>query len=439
MFHVEHFSILLCMSFSLAHAEDFASELLPVWEPSLISAVSSCNSVPAREHTAQGWQALIMGDQEWARCQFETAANAEEIAAMPRLGLLLCGDTAQREPLLALLKEASLNPAEAFYVETLLRFLGGDMKGAAEDFQQRAEQFRADRFSAYWSILLMHYSGERDKALRSAQTLLQRYPEDGLAHFLRALMEEDYGKDRKVTDEALRSARRCTEIFPSSAMAHQLYGHLLFISGHAEQSLQAFRATMMKTDGTLYYTAALYEATALWCLKQDDASLERRRSLNSELNLTTCPKTEAEWLWRWEVNTLPLRILITRPELPTATEIRLAKKAATPTKTWKEDTVTLLYRDTLELILVARLRHDASFLNKAEEKFHAFVQAGCPSASPMAVTCYHRAAEAMAISLHTARAELFSSETRDIWNQNRQEATRPASRLLPPIIPERLK
>ncbi len=438
MFHMEHFSLFLCAAtaLSVGNAEVLASEMLPPqWEDSLVAAASSCSNEESRTLTARGWQALLMGDDDLARTQFEVALARDEQALMARCGLLLLGDASQRELIESSLESAGLNPSEVFYVESFFKFLSGDREGAAKDFRERTRTFRADFFAGYWGIVLSHYCGQEAAARELCQSLLEREPQNPMLLFLRALSEE---QESAVSEEALQAAKRCTELLCTEAMPFQLYGHLLFRSGRVEESVEVFESARQKADGTLFYAASLYKATALWCLHRDQESLDLRRELNASMVLTKAPQSDAERLWRWEVNTLPLRILVLRKELPTGTEIRLAVKAATPETKWEEDAAVLLYRDALAAVLYARLKKDARQLNKAEECYKRFLAMGAGDAAPMSKSCYLRAKAALEIALNAARAELFSEQTKDIWNSNKEELLQqPTSRLLPPPIPDR--
>lgn len=437
MFHVEQFSLFLCVAsaLSVVNAEDFSSvTLFPNLQETYLVTASSCTSDTARQHVARGWQNTLLGDNDTARCEFELALQEDSEAAMAHLGLMMLGDMSQRAALEKALEEASLTPAELFYLETFLKFLNGEPKAAAEDFVAHATQYRADCFSHYWAILLGHYCGLKEQSQQLCEALLKRYPDDATAHYLRALQEEANGE---ISEEALASARRCTELLPESAMAFQLYGHLLFRHGNHAEAAKVFHETRQKADGALYFSAALYEATTLWCMGRDQESLDLRRELNADMVLTAAPQNDAERLWRWEVNTLPLRILVLRKELPSAVEIRLAKKAATPEKNWPEDKAVQLYRDALSLLLHARVQKRAQLIEKAEQTIDAFAACAPQFADGLSLTCYNRAAEALQISLNAVKAEFFSATTKDIWQSNQAEATKPSSRLLPPIIPKR--
>ena len=460
MFHMEHFSLFLCAAtaLSVGNAEVLASEMLPPqWEDSLVAAASSCSNEEGRTLTARGWQALLMGDDDLARTQFEVALARDEQALMARCGLLLLGDASQRELIESSLESAGLNPSEVFS-ENISLGDGSDSWMAATNttvqyaamlspetgklelarhmhFTGFSGMFRADFFAGYWGIVLSHYCGQEAAARELCQSLLEREPQNPMLLFLRALSEE---QESAVSVKALQAAKRCTELLCTEAMPFQLYGHLLFRSGRVEESVEVFESARQKADGTLFYAASLYKATALWCLHRDQESLDLRRELNASIVLAKAPQSDAERLWRWEVNTLPLRVLVLRKELPTGTEIRLAVKAATLEAKWEEDAVVLLYRDALAAVLYARLKKDARQLNKAEECYKRFLAMGAGDAAPMSKSCYLRAKAALEIALNAARAELFSEQTKDIWTSNKEELLQqPTSRLLPPPIPDR--
>lgn len=401
----------------------------------------------AQRLTNLGLEFFLCGDTEAARAAFTQADATGNTSPLNDVGKILCAESkeARGEALAALnatMENASLTPQEEFFLKALLLFINGDTRGAAEEFLSHAEQYRHDRFSRAWGILLLHYSA-KDKAtqqrvLNLASEFYTRFPENGTAAYLRALSEEFFPKEQ-ISDEALMAARTAAQEkhLPTLQM---LRGHLLFRAGRAQEASDVFRVVREHAETNCYtdLAAGLYEATALWCCGKTDASLQLRRKLNAAVTLKAAPQTDAERLWRWEINFLPLRVMVTRPERITYTEIRAAKKAATG----QGGDDLLSYRDCLVNLVLARYHAQkgkkglaSQFLNHAES-FYQRLQEKKNALTPFELTLYSRACQACELGILTVRAELFQT-TSETWRERKAELEKPSSMLLPPVLPER--
>lgn len=429
------------------NAEDFVSAdvLVPRWEPALVAACSSCVSESGRAYTAQGWQSLLLGDAESARCLFELGLEHElkagAASVMPRCGLLLCGDVSQRTALESEIDEAGLSPAELFYVGTLLRFLNHDVQGAAAEFAEHSLQYRADAFSRYWAVLLYHYAGDDARARELAQDWLGRHADDAVGHFLLALTAEFYGGSLSADDAALSAAERAAALLPSCAAVHLLRAHLLFGAGKEEPCLQSLERARACGAGVLYVSASLYEATLLQSMGRDEDSLALRRSLNAECALESAPQDDVAVLQRWEVMTLPLRVLVQREKAASPSEFRAAVNAATPKKSWPEDAAARAYVDVLSNVLLARMKNDGRFIERAEASEKEFERLSAQlkkSASPMCSTCLERARTACKLSILSAKFFVYRDSS-SVWQEDMQEfLSLPQVRCLPPVLPKKL-
>lgn len=443
MFHVEHFLACLLLGAAVAplpySAEFFSPEIQPQHPVVLGGDVSQ----ETQRLTNLGLEYLLLGDTESARAAFRSAAQSDCISPLDDVGLMLTAESAEqrahyRTQLSEDLDENSLTPQEAFYLKTLLLFAQGDISGAAEEFLLHAEHYRNDRLSRCWGIVLLHYSARdtetQQRCTESASEFVRQFPDDALAAYARALCDEF---SESVSEEGLHYAEQAAKTLPA---ATALYGHLLFRAGRYQECAQLFHMEQSRAEKNSYASvaAALYEATALWCEGRTGDSLRVRRALNASMQLSAEPKTQAEILWRWEANFLPLRVMVTRPEKIAYTEIRAAKKAATG----QGSPVLTEYRDCLVNLVLARYHAQkgkkglaSRFLEDAEKNLSRMREYK-PTELGLQQSCYKRACEACERGLFYVRAELFKS-TSEIWKEKWDESEQVSSLLLPPVLPVR--
>ncbi len=423
------------------------------------------------EHIFHGLQDILLGWDESAYCRFCAAVDADPGCALAHLGKLLTSSTtpsaAEIDTLRKLIRDdLAMTPAESALVSTGLILLAGDRNSAAREFRQRIVKWRADTLSACWAVLLLHdgyeESGNPRTGQKHAMELIQQlwlkhrcnHPCSAIVCYLRALVEETAPT---VSEEALQSAQYAAQLLPHHPSPQLLYGHLLLRSGRVHDSIEHFRkaaelaAKLRVAQGSapdeppyvwpLEMRAHLYEATALWMDGQFDAALAARRRMNAWPLSQEQLMTQGGSLIRWEANTLPLRILVLRPELPTQSEINAAVKAATPNPPLENDAV-LHVRDCLRFALVAKLRakagrdSEASRCIQAAEKSCALLREAEESARRAgALSSWLRACEACDIAINAAKAAAYDS-TSEIWEQNLRRAARPTSLLMPPVIPQ---
>lgn len=444
MFHMEQF-LLLLLGVAVAPLPCSAEFFSVDTRPQEMIVCGGEVTPEAQRLTNLGLEFFLCGDTATARAAFSQADDTGNTSPLNDVGKLLCAESKEaRTEALATLNEkmenASMTPQEEFFLKALLLFINGDTRGAAEEFLSHAEQYRNDRLSRAWGILLLHYvandEGTQQRVLNLASEFYTRFPESGTAAYLRALSEEFFPTE-KISDDALAAAALAAKIFPAAQMLH---GHLLFRAGRAEEAADVFHVIRERAEKNSYanFSAGLYEATALWCRGKTTASLQLRRELNAAITLKAAPHTDAERLWRWEINSLPLRVMVTRPERITYTEIRAAKKAATGQG--GDDLIS--YRDCLVNLVLARYHAQkgkkglaSQFLAKAEANYQHF-QEKKSAITPFELTLRSRAGQACELGILTVRAELFQT-TSETWKERKAELEKPTSLLLPPVLPER--
>lgn len=452
MFHVEHFYLtFLCAalcSYS-AGAAEFSDE-----SPALPSAVALGGAANAEETrlTNSALYLLLLGEDERAASLLRSAQSKGAQSPLTNVALLLCtqDDTERRETLRTLnehFDENALTPPEAFYTKSFLALLAGDIATAANEFREHAERFRGDRLAACWDILLHHYTDksaeDRTKTRARAEELLNRCKDDGTAAFVCALTDE-FAEHGQVSTMALHAATFAVESLPKEIAAKRLYGHLLFLSGDIEKARSMFHMARAQSEKQSYhwYAAGLYEATCNSVLGHTREALQLRREMNACAGVPERPQTRAEILARWEVNSLPLRVLVTRAEKFDLSDIKAAALAATPKHLPDTADAALCYRNTLVQILMARYHHRIGQTARAGKELEAashtleqLREKKPESHERFLLSCHTRACEACQTALHLVRAEVFPT-TSAIWREHAAESRRSASLLLPPVIPQ---
>ncbi len=349
---------------------------------------------------------------------------------------------------------------------TLLRVLRGEQRGAGEEFASRAEQHRRDWLSGCWAALLLHdgydavgqpLAGQK-RALELARSLYISHSDKSLVCYIRALVEETAPQ---VTNEALDAARKAADMLPGHPAPQLLLAHLLYRRGEGEWAIPplqlavqfaeqahrnvphgTFKASLISSP--LEVRARLYLATLLARQGRAGESKAALETLRPDPTADVVAfSAEPAWpLLHWEARTLPLRLLMLRPELPTNVEVTEAVKFSEKFSPLAKDDLVRSYHDCLRFCVVARQRaaegklQQANRCIKAAEDSLAKLQKamGDPSASPLLVTCRARAVEACTMALLAAKAAAYI-DTADIWLKSLEDAERPAGYLMPPVLP----
>ncbi len=440
--------------------------------PPLIAMASDHEE--CRTQVQNGIRDLLMSWDEMARVHFHSAVQHDGSNALARCGLMLTeGATAEHRDALEqiLSDDPPLTPPEAALLSTWLRLMQGGAIGAGEEFADRATQYRNDTLSACWAIRLLHDRYDeigskplphQERAREIARQLYARRAQDPLIAYLRGWIEESAPT---VSDEALGAAGAAAETMPEHPSAQLLYGHLLFRRGDYQQALpylhraaeSAAVARQNVPHGTfcpsgntaetapiwpLELRAKLYESTVLWLSGQKRDSLLLQRDLlrlaqQSEEQVTHSP---AAALLHWEARTLALRLLMLSPQLPTDAQIKAATDAASGIS--RKDSLNHL-RDCLRFCLVARQRAAAGkqaqalrCIQSAENSMKQLLASfsNVAGEAPYLLSCHQRAQEACQLAILAAKAAAYS-ETAEIWLQSLRHAQRPASLLMPPVLP----
>ncbi len=468
--HVPHGTFIL--SLLLLGNMVSAQENVPV--PKLITVASD------NEQTAHLLQSalndLLMGWDERARLCFYEITKSEPDSVLAWAGQMLTdGATAEsRDALERILSaDAPATPQESALLSTWLRLVRGDRSGAGEEFAERAATFRNDILSACWAVVLLHGGydevsknplPDQKKALDIARKLHERHPQYPLVSYLRGWVESDAPAP---SAEAFAAAQTAAEALPEHPAAQLLYGHLLFRRGSLEDSLAYIQRAVstaekarqnvpcgtMEQGGTGSYPlemwpleirARLYESTVLWLLGRQKESLKNQAQLLkwAESIQPAHETAPGAILLCWEAKTLPLRLLMLSPKVPSNAQVAAASKAALVAKPAKGEPLVEV-RDCLRFCLVARQRVAAgkgsealSCIKAAELSLQRLegVKSFCEGQGGYVLSAWTRAHEACQMAVLAAKAAAYRNTT-DVWSQSLEAAERPATMLMPPVLP----
>ena len=391
-----------------------------------------------------------MGDTEQASTAFQQALQVDSDCILAHVGMLMSTTTGSEayKTHLARLNElmpgAVLTPVEEWYLSTLLQYIGGDLHGAATAFKERAARYRRDTLAACWDIVLNHYADKEgtEEITRRAEALIERYPQNPLLHFCRALLEEC---STPPSERALTCALKASEALPGNPAAHLLAGRLLCNAGRAEEAVELFRKTLDNTsaDSEAYVIAQLSLISALvqqhsrnsWV----DALKEARKIAQKA---SSCALTgNSGVLLHWEGRTALLRLLVLQKTPPAGQAINTAAKACNAPE---GDPVRIVQDCLVEAIRARSLsetnRKSAALeqLTKAEKHYQELQRAGeeIKKKGGMSAACVRRAEQVCMAAMYCAKIALYPS-TADIWQDHLNEVLQiPQLRFLPPVLPQ---
>ncbi len=477
----------ILLALSCAHLYAQAENTSP---PSVILSMASDNEV-VRTETQLGMRDLLMAWDEMARLHFRTAVSADPTSPMAWCGLMLTeGVTPEARAALEQILEGgvALTPQESALLSIFLKLVQGDRSGAGEEFARRAEVYRADVLSQCWAVFLLHDGyervGSRWHAMRTqkraqdmAWKLYQQRGLDAIAEKGRVWSLQDELASYMLAwvnesaplpnDHAMWASKELSTMMPEHPSVHLLLGHHFFKLRQFSEAISCFRqasklaeqarknvphGTLEQGDGKEYpvemcpleLRAKLYLSTVLWLDGQRRESLWLQSELlrytrNIQTELASAPGAV---LLRWEAASLPLRLLMLDKKLPSDAQVAAASKAAVPAVTESNDPL-LDVRDCLRFCLVARQRAATGkgtqarrCIEAAEASFKRLTEARsrCEGQGAYVLSAWTRAHEACQQAIFAARAAAFP-DTSEIWLNSLEDASRPASMLMPPVLP----
>ena len=393
-----------------------------------------------------GLQEYLLQNHEGAQLYFQKALQADADCLFAHLGMLLF--TPSRTPMFRqhlaelnqLIDRVGLTPVEEWYFSRFLQLINGDLEGAAKSFQYHAATFRRDTMAAAWDIILSHYAGEqRETIITRADKFLERLPDNPMAHYCRAFVEE---YQNPPSEKALKCAQKASEMLNAHQAAELLLGHLLRASGQPEAALRHFSIVSNSQYPQLRNTARLSIPCLHWASSRTSdhkqALLAARKAAESAPS--KAPETDAETLMHWESSTLLLRMLVLQQSPPGSRAIRMA---ASLCKT-QPDTPLDLTKQCLIAAVQTRVLADSGqltkagqYLEKSRNLLDRLEREGELQAASNAMQrcCYQRALKACRGAVLRAQTALYT-DSRDIWQTRLDELLNaPDSRFLPPVLP----
>ena len=420
-------------------------------------AITSAVNIPVSSEFTEvqnlvnlGLQCSVMGDTEQASTAFQQALQVDSDCILAHVGMLISTPTGSGayKTHLARLNElmpgAVLTPVEEWYLSTLLQYIGGDLHGAATAFKERAARYRRDTLAACWDIVLNHYAYKEgtEEITRRAEALLERYPENPLVHFCRALLEDC---STPPSERALTCGLKATEALPGNPAARLLAGRLLCNAGQAEDAVVLFRKTLDNTsaDSEAYVIAHLSLISALVQQHSRNSWVEALKEARKiAQKASSCPLTgNSGVLLHWEGRNTLLRLLVLQKTPPARQAINTAAKACNAPD---GDPVRIVQNCLVEAIrarsLAATNRKSAALeqLSKAEKHYQELQRAGeeIKKKGGMSAACVRRAEQVCMAAMYRAKIALYPS-TADIWQDHLNEVLQiPQPRLLPPVLPQ---
>lgn len=462
MFHVEHFPPFLGIAAAClisCYAEN--SPALPYPNPEQIfhHVALSTPEAETSQLVNAGLQDLLIGYHARARIYLEEAIDRDPQCALAYCGLLMMEqkDRASYSDLLRRLTECMAQyiptPKELFYVETFLKVLNGDVAGAATDFRNHAQQYRADIAAKCWALLLTYDSdihpyddkgnpsAQQKQLLEQAEELVRTHMEHPLVHSVRALIEQHA---HVPSEQAVSSAHAASQLNPNPATL-LLYGHFLFLTEQYEIAADIFNLAENDSTDSSYHRlcAHLYKVAAL----KKSGRLNQATASAQQFSFEISDSDNSEKiLYLWEYSTMPLRLILSETKLHSATEIRTANQFATQILNSVPNTHALhsMKQCLLHCVQAQHLfqknrktvaQHELDKAENALQQFSAELENLSHQGSMMRM-CSQRALYICLHAIHKTKAQLYPN-TAEVWNQNAADVATQRTRdshILPPAI-----
>lgn len=449
---------ILCLALAMhCWAEDntLPKQAIPTTGNPLVRLAVIAQNPEVSRQLNLGFQCCLLQYQEKARHHFKQALTADSSCLMAHVGMLMVhpsGTAPYKEHLNAineLVEQVPLTPVEEWYLSTFLQYVAGDVSGAALTFKERASIYKRDVMAACWDLILNHYTAEQGGDLISrANQLIAQYPDNALAYFCRALLDE---YSTNPSEEALQAAQKAVSLLPGTPTAELLYAHLLRRSRHFKEALEHYQAARMsahddlgsipEADAATYVTASLAEACACWQTGDKLNALKRCLALSKKAQTQDDGAGEGSILMHWEARTLPLRLLVLQPSAPSGPAINAAAKACNA----PADSVLQHAQDCLVAALRTRTLADSDrislatgTLSKAEFHYAQLLKhvEDTKQEGGIQLTCAKRAQYACLGAIYRARIALYK-DSESIWKPHLDELLAiPEARFLPPVLPQ---
>ncbi len=455
MWNICFFSALMLYSEARSE-ENITSFQSRVPETFILPISSKCNE--ASQFTLQGLHHIIFGWDEEAFRYFSMALEYDPSCFLAHWGLIFSAFGSDHteelnqslESIKFLAKKNILPPLEDSYCNVLALLIGEGRSSAANALEKHYRQFRRDPFAVMLRIVLLRngfdFFGtplpDQKKALALAEELIQNYPDNAAAYFLRAWLEESAPT---VSDRAIECAALASKISPYYAPVLHLDGIMQFRSqNYAKASAffersadSALRETekISVADRDLYLKSLLFLAVSQEKNGDKKSALRTRNFLRSIPIDWSRPFARGSRLQIWEVRSLPSRNILANDFIPDTKDIKACMSAFNnfpkgdndPTKTYAS---ILKHCMEARLLFTQKKSSGILCLNKAEEELKILRAESALSQNAAYRSQYERACESsQVILLHTR--SLYSKSPED-WKKDAAEISKHGSDFLPP-------
>lgn len=313
-------------------------------EPMLISASSAGVQMLVLEGMTH---LLTFGDMR-AFHRFEVALCLDPDCLMAHWGrcmsLMGAGPAFQEQRVHSLkrMKELALKPDclehERAYAEALALLVMEGPDKALQSWENICSTWKRDPYAPLFYAMLLRDGFDvqgrpregQQKAVAVVDAVLKERPESQAALFMRALLEE---VAPVISQETVEIARNAVKVNPFSASSHHLLGHCLFRTGDYDGASESFKNSedlclaWEKAENVppalddAYFRSVIYRAVSEYCAgRYKQASDIASRAAAVPLD-TKNPMAPGTLMQIWEVRTLPARLMLARPELPSQAEV----------------------------------------------------------------------------------------------------------------------
>lgn len=313
---------------------------LPTW----VEAMAVCTSSPeAQALVLEGMTHLVtFGDMKAFRL-FESALKHDPDCLMAHWGicvsLMASGPEFQQQRVHSMkcMKELALREDcpehERAYADVFVLLLAKGKQDALPAWEAICQTWKNDPYAPLFYAMLLRDGfdvngkpGEgQQKASAVLDECLQTRPDSYAALFMRALLDETAPA---ISPETLAMAGKTVELNPQAASARHLLGHFLFRTGDYEGASASFKMSeelnlawgeekqLPKALNDAYFRSVIYRAVSAFCAGQYKESVniaEQAAKVPLDRDHPLAPGT---LLQIWEVRDLPVRLMLSRPDLP---------------------------------------------------------------------------------------------------------------------------
>lgn len=407
---------------------------------------------------------LTFGDMR-ASLKFDDALRLDPDCLMAHWGrcMSLMGSgpefQEQRVHSMKRMKELALRPdcpeQERAYADALAVLLMSGPEKAQESWKTICSTWKRDPYAPLFYAMLLRdgYDGNgnpgegQKEAVRVVDAVLKERPGSQAALFMRVLLEE---VAPVISPETVETARKAAAANPLSASAQHLLGHCLFRTGDYEGASAAFQASenlclawekaenVPRALNDAYFRSILYRAVSEFCAghyKKAEAIASRAASMPLDKKHPLAPGT---LLQIWEARTLPVRLLLARPDLPA--QAHLLKASPGPLPKGFPDlsngmmAVVNQYMGACCAAKQGRQAAVAAGFEKLSGVLRLFMEGAEVARRQMSVSYWARCLQMGSLYSAEIRALMFP-DSANVWMSEAIRSQRFSSLLLPPVVP----